>query len=112
MFDTFVHERWQKGKKTQMRITRVAIYIFQLTKKQLTEYETNNPNIKLTNDLSKATHVICTKDLVGIDPESPTYTEGFGIFLQAMYQGKIMVNESFLDTQDSSSSILELFDER
>ena len=78
----------------------------------MTEYEINNPNVKLTNDLSKATHVICTNDLVGIDPESPTYTEGFGIFLQAMYQGKILVNESFLETQNSSSSILELFDER
>ena len=29
-----------------------------------------------------------------------------------MYQGKLMVNDSFLETQDSTSSILELFDER
>ena len=78
----------------------------------MTEYDKNYPNVKFTHDLNHATHVICTKELIGIDPESLTYTEGFGIFLQAMYQGKLMVNESFLETQDSSSSILELFDER
>ena len=83
-----------------------------MNKKQLTEYDKNYPNVKFTHDLNHATHVICTKELIGIDPESLTYTEGFGIFLQAMYQGKLMVNESFLETQDSSSSILELFDER
>jgi len=93
----FIHSSMNGGRK--------------VTKKQLIEYETNNPNVKLTNDLNKATHVICANNLVGIDPESPIYTEGFGIFLQAMYQGKIMVNESFLDTQNSNSSILRLFDE-
>jgi len=93
----FIHSSMNDGKK--------------ITKKQLAEYDANNPNVKFTSDLNKATHVICTKELIGIDPESPTYTEGFGIFLQAMYQGKLMVNDSFLETQDSTSSILELFDE-
>ena len=47
-----------------------------------------------------------------IDPESPTYTEGFGLFIKSMYEGKVMVGKSFLETQDSNSSILNIFEQR